>query len=142
MTAYIGSTTAQTVVEWPRSGLPEELEERLRAAYAVALPIAKVESELVAQGFLTEEQDVLELYKFNVTILRDVDAPAARAVFMERAKKEFFSNEAIDIEAVKQRLEKWVAQAKMPLHTKYTLSVKKRMEVYKLFKLKTLYRIT
>src|ERR1700723_3053580 len=71
MTAYIGRTNVQAAVEWLRSGLAEELEERRRAAYDVAPPIAEVESELVAQGFLTEKQDGIELYEFPVTMLRD-----------------------------------------------------------------------
>jgi hypothetical protein len=107
-------------MEWLRSGLPEELKERMRAAYDVALPIAEVESQLVAQGFLTEKQHGLELYRFPATMLRDADAQTAHAVLMERAEREFLDNEAIDLEDVKQRLEELVAEAKMPPRALYS----------------------
>ncbi len=48
LTAYIGRVTVKTVAEWVHSGLPEELEERMKAALDAALPIAEVESEFVA----------------------------------------------------------------------------------------------
>ena len=51
LTAYLGNTTVPTVVEWLNGGLPNDLEERMKAAYDVAKPIERVESELVAQAF-------------------------------------------------------------------------------------------
>lgn len=120
LTAYIGRTTVQTVAEWLKSGLPEETEGRMKAALDVALPIAEVESELVAQGFLIEKLDGLEPYKFPITMLRDADdVQAVRVALIERAKKEFLDNEVSDLEDVERRLKNWIARANMPSETKY-----------------------
>jgi hypothetical protein len=120
LTAYIGRTTVEGIAEWLQSELPEELVGRMKTALDVALPIAEVESELIAQGFLIEKLDDLEPYKFPVTMLRDADdVQAARAVLIERAKKEFLDCETSDLEDVECRLKAWIAQAKMPPRTKY-----------------------
>jgi hypothetical protein len=62
-------------MEWLRNGLPKELEERMKAAYDVALPIAEVQSELVAPGLSDEKQAGLGL---PVTMLRDAAPTTAR----------------------------------------------------------------
>ncbi len=124
LTAYIGRTTVHTVAEWLQSGLPEELEGRMRAALDVALPIAEIESELIAQGFLIEKLDGIEPYRFPATILRDADdVHGTRAVLMDRAKREFLDNEDSDLECVDHRLRNWIAQAQMPPNTKYKVSL-------------------
>lgn len=125
LTAYIGRTTVEIVGEWLQSGLPEELEGRMRAALDVALPIAEVESELIAQGFLIGKLDGLEPYRFPATMLRDADdVQAARAVLMERAKKKFLANEAGDLADIERKLNRWVAQAQMPPDTKYKVHLR------------------
>lgn len=60
LTAYIGRTNIQTVKDWLGNCLPEDLEACMRAALEVVQPIAEVESELVAQGFLIQKRDDLE----------------------------------------------------------------------------------
>jgi len=67
LTAYIGRADIQTVQNWLQVGLPEALEARMRAALEVAGPIAEVESDLVAQGSLSAEQDGIEPYRFPAT---------------------------------------------------------------------------
>jgi len=55
LTAYIGgAASTQSAIDWLRNGLPADLEPRMKAAFDVARPIAEVESELVAQGFLIQ----------------------------------------------------------------------------------------
>jgi hypothetical protein len=51
LTAYIDRTTVPIVAESLTSGLLEELEKRMKSALDVALPIAEVESDLIARGF-------------------------------------------------------------------------------------------
>ena len=120
LTAHIGRTTVEGVAEWLQHGLPEEQEERMKAALNIVLPIAEVESELIAQSFLIEKLDGIEPYRFHATMLRETeDIPAARAVLMERAKKEFLDCEASDLEGIEHRLKNWVAQVNMPPQTKY-----------------------
>jgi hypothetical protein len=53
LTAYLGRATVTTVMDWLKNDLPNGLEERMEAAYAVAKPIERVESELVAKSFLS-----------------------------------------------------------------------------------------
>jgi hypothetical protein len=58
LTAYIGgATSTQTVVDWLKNGLSANLEPRMRTTFDVAAPIAEVESELIAQGFLIEQKE-------------------------------------------------------------------------------------
>ena len=120
LTAYIGRTNIRTVKDWLKNGLPKHLETRMQAALDVAKPIAEVESELVAQGFLVQRMKDLAPYKFPVTMLRDAaDVPAARAILMERAKAEFLDNVASDLEDVERRLKEWISRAKMTPNTVY-----------------------
>lgn len=121
LTAYIGRTNIQTVQTWLEAGLPESLEERMRAALEIARPIAEVESDLVAHGFLISEQDGIEPYRFPVTMLRDADPAAARSLLAECVRKEFLDNVASDLEALEQRLKNWIAQANMPPGTAYVV---------------------
>ena len=121
LTAYIGKTDIRTVHDWLGNGLPGDLEARMRATFEVAQPIAEVESELVAQGFLIEKRDNLEPYRFPATMLRDADVAIARDVLTKIARKEFLNNVACDLEALAQRLQKWIAQTKMPANTAYSV---------------------
>lgn len=95
----------------------------MRAAWEVARPIAEVESDLVAQGFLSAEQDDLGPYGFPATMLRDADPEIARFTLVQRVRKEFLDNVAGDLEALKQRLEKWIAEAKLPSRTGYSVQL-------------------
>lgn len=54
-------------------------------------------------------------------MLRDADAAIARDVLTQLARKEFLDNVAGDLEAVAQRLQKWIAQTKMPARTAYSV---------------------
>lgn len=119
LTAYVGWTDKQTVLKWLRNGLPVELEPRMRAALDVALPIAEMESEYVAQSFLMDKQDGLEPYDFPATMLRDADVETSRAVLMELARKEFLDNQASDLEDLGRRLKEWLEHIKMPPRTYY-----------------------
>ena len=120
LTAYIGRVTVETVAEWLQSGLPEELEGRMQAALDVALPIAEVESELIAQSFLIESLDGIEPYGFPALALRDAgDVQAIRIALMETAKVKFLANETSDLEDVERRLSNWIAQLEVPEKTKY-----------------------
>ena len=121
LTAYISHTDIRTVHDWLENGLPGDLEARMRATFEVAQPIAEVESELVAQGFLIGKQDNLEPYRFPATMLRDADVAIARDVLTKLARKEFLDNVACDLEALAQRLHKWIAQNKMPANTAYSV---------------------
>ena len=123
LTAYIGKTDIQTVQRWLQIGTPEVLVNRLMAALEVARPIAEVESELVAQGFLGTEQDDIEPYRFPATMLRDADPAAACSTLGKLVKKEFLDNVACDLEALEQRLQKWIAQANMPPETAYLVGL-------------------
>ena len=123
LTAYIGQTNVQTVAEWLKNGLPENLEARMQATLDVAKPIAEVESELVAQGFLIGKQNDLESYRFPATMLRDADVATARTVLMQRAREEFLDNVAGDLEDVERRLKEWISHAKMPPRTVYRVGL-------------------
>jgi hypothetical protein len=61
LTAYIGNTNVQTVKEWLKSGLPENLEERMKAVFDVAKPIEQAESEYAAQAFLWGNLDAIPI---------------------------------------------------------------------------------
>lgn len=120
LTAFIGSTTVQGVVEWLRTGLPDELEERMKAGFDVTQPIAEAESEIQAQGFLSEELAGLAPYRFPAIMLRQTDdVETARTLLLERARKEFLECEARDLEGVERKLQTWIAQAKLPAGLKY-----------------------
>ena len=123
MTAYIGRTNVVTVQKWLQAGLPEALEDRMSAALELARPIAEVESELVAQGFLSSAREGIEPYQFPATMLRDADPATARAILAQRVRKEFLDNVASDLEAIEQRLQKWIAQANMPPRTAYSVGL-------------------
>ena len=121
LTAYIGRADIQTVQSWLQVGVPEALEERMRVALEVAGPIAEVESDLVAQGFLSAEQDGIQPYRIPATMLRDADSATARSTLAQRVRKEFLDNVASDLEALEQRLEKWIARVSMPPQTAYSV---------------------
>ena len=108
LTVYIGRTTVETVAEWLRSGLPQELEGRMKATLDVVLPIAEVESKLTAQDFLNRKRDGLEPYKFPATMLRDAYVQTARAVLMAEIEKEFLANRSGNLESVERRLNGWI----------------------------------
>ncbi len=63
LTAFIGSADPRTVGRWLNDGVPDAVHSRLQAALDIAAPIEQVESELVAQGFLTEEMSGLGPYR-------------------------------------------------------------------------------
>jgi hypothetical protein len=128
MTAYLGRTTVTTVMDWLENGLPNDLEERMKAAYDVAKPIERVESELVAQGFLNGDLDAFLNPDFSITApittLRDAtDVPAVRTELMARVKMEFLQNVASDLEGVERRLKEWISQVNMPPYTLYQVGL-------------------
>jgi hypothetical protein len=124
LTAYIGNTNAQTVKEWLKSGLPENLEERMKAVFNVAKPIEQAELEYAAQAFLWGNLDAIPTFESPATLLREaVDIQAARAALMARARKEFFDNVASDLEDVERRLKQWISQVKMPPQTLYKVGL-------------------
>ena len=123
LTAYIGCTNIQTVQNWLQVGPPEPLQARMKAALEVARLIAEVESDLVAQGFLSTEQGGNEPYRLPATMLRDADPVTARSILGQRVKKEFLDNVASDLPTLEQRLKKWIAQASMPPQTAYSVSL-------------------
>jgi hypothetical protein len=105
----LGRTTVKTVEEWLKNGLPKDLEQRMKAAYDVAKPIERVESELVAQGLLNGDLDAFLNPDFSITAsittLRDAtDVLAVRTELMARVKKEFLQNVASGLEGVERRL--------------------------------------
>lgn len=95
----------------------------MQAALDMAGPIEKVESELVAQGFLTEKQTQLHPYDNPAEMLRDADVSSARAVLMGLARKEFLDNVATDLGDLEHRLNDWIAQATMPAGTAYSVGI-------------------
>jgi hypothetical protein len=121
LTAYIGRTNIQIVQNWLQVGLPKAQEARMKAALEVARPIAEVESDLVAQGFLSAEQDGIEPYRFPATMLRDADPVIAFFALSQRVRREFLDNVASDLETLEQRLKKWIAQANMPPQAAYSV---------------------
>jgi len=81
----------------------------MKAAYDVAKPIERVESELVAQGLLNGDLDAFLNPDFSITAsittLRDAtDVLAVRTELMARVKKEFLQNVASGLEGVERRL--------------------------------------
>jgi hypothetical protein len=124
LTAYIGgATSTQSVVDWLRNGLPPELESRMRAVFNVVKPIAEVESELVAQGFLIGKWEELGSYGTPAQMLREADVQTARSVLIRMAEAEFLSNEVCNLEEVTGRLRQWINRAKLPEGVSYTCQV-------------------
>ncbi len=121
LTAFIGSTDTRTVGRWLHDGVPDALHSRMQAALDIAAPIERVESELVAQGFLTEEMSGLAPYRCAAEMLRGGDVRIARAVLMERVRKEFLENVAADLQGVELRLRQWISQANVPPRISYTV---------------------
>ncbi len=124
LTAYIGSTNVQTVKAWLQSGLPETLEERMKAAFDVAMPIRQAESEYIAQWFLWGNLDAMPTTDSPATLLREAaDIQAARTALMVRARKDFLDNVASDLKDVESRLKEWISQANMPPHMRYKVGI-------------------
>jgi hypothetical protein len=121
LTAFVGSTDVRTVVRWLHEGVPETLQPRMEAALEIAEPIERVESELVAQGFLAEEMCGLAPYRCAAEMLRAGDVRIARAVLTERARKEFLENVAADLEGIELRLRTWILKASLPPRTAYSV---------------------
>jgi hypothetical protein len=121
LTAYIGdAASTKSVVNWLRDGLPAELESRMKAAFDVAKPVAEVESELVAQGFLIRKWEQLGTYQTPAHMLREADVQSARSVLTRLAKAEFLSNEVPNLEEVTGRLQQWISCAEFPEGVGYT----------------------
>jgi hypothetical protein len=121
LTAFIGSTDTRTVALWLHEGVPVALRPRMHVALDIAKPIERVESELVAQGFLAEEMCGIAPYSCAVEMLRAADVRTARAVLSERVRKEFLENVAGDLEGIELRLRKWSSQANLPPRTAYSV---------------------
>lgn len=121
LTAFIGSTDIRTIEHWLHEGAPEALQPRLQAALDIAKPIERIESELVAQGFLAEEMRGIEPYRCAAEILRLAAVRTARVVLSERVRKEFLENVAGDLVGVELRLRKWISQAIMRPGTAYSV---------------------
>jgi len=124
LTAYIGgATTTQTVVDWLENGLPADLEPRMRAAFDVAAPIAEVESELIAQGFLIGQWEETGSYRAPARMLREADVETARSVLMRVAAAEFLSNEASNLNDIEVRLQDWIKHAELPEGVAYKCQI-------------------
>jgi hypothetical protein len=121
LTAYIGGATSiQHIKEWLQNGLPPELESRMRTTFDVVKPIAEVESELIAQGFLIGQREETGSYRFPARMLRESDIKTARSVLMHVAAAEFLSNEVPNINDVESRLQAWIKNAEFPENVGYT----------------------
>lgn len=124
LTAYIGgATSTKSVVDWLQDGLPAELESRMRTAFDVVKPIAEVESELVAQGFLIGKCEELGSYGTPAQMLREADVQTARAVLTRMAEAEFCTNEVSNLEEVTARLQEWIGHAELPEGLSYMCRV-------------------
>ena len=123
LTAFIGGTDTRTVVRWLHDGVPDVLHSRMQTALDIAAPIEQVESELVAQGFLTEEMCGLGPYSSAAELLREGDVRVARAVLTERVRKEFLENVASDLEDVELRLRQWISRASLPPRIGYSVQL-------------------
>jgi hypothetical protein len=93
----------------------------MQAALEIAKPIERVESELVAQGFLAEEMRGIAPYRCAAEMLRAADLRTARAFLIERVSKEFLENVARDLEGVELRLRQWILWASLPHRTAYSV---------------------
>jgi hypothetical protein len=121
LTAYIGgSANDQSVIDWLRNGLPPGVETRLQATLDVVAPIAQVESELVAQGFLIGQWHEIGAHRSPARMLREADIETARSVLIKLAVAEFLSNEIIDPEDAARRLRSWISHAELPKDVAYT----------------------
>jgi len=121
LAAYIsGATSIQHVKVWLRDGLPADIELRMRATFDVVSPIAEVESEFVAQGFLIGQWKETGSYRFPAQMLREADIETARSVLMRVAAAEFLSNEKPNLEDVAIRLQAWIKDAELPDNVGYT----------------------
>ena len=87
LTAFIGSTDIRTVDVGLATACRMQLHSRMQAALDIAAPIERVESELVAQGFLTEEMSGLGPYSSAADMLREGDVRIARAVLTGASTK-------------------------------------------------------
>ena len=121
LTAFIGSTDVRTVARWLHGGVPKALQSRMQAALEIAEPIERVESELVAQGFLAEEMCGLAPYLCAAEMLRAADVRIARAVLTKRARKEFLENVAADLDGIEPRLRTWISKARLPPRNAYSV---------------------
>ena len=121
LTAFIGSTDIRTVVRWLHDGVPNAVHSRMQAALDIAKPIERVESDLVAQGFLIEEMSGIAPYRCAAEMLRAADVRIARAVLTERVRKEFLENVAADLEGVELRLRQWISKANLPPRIGYSV---------------------
>ena len=121
LTAFIGSTDVRTVARWLHEGVPEAVLPRMQTALEIAEPIERVESELVAQGFLAEEISGIAPYHCAAEMLRAADVRTARAVLTERVRKEFLENVAGDLEGIELRLRNWISRASLPPRTAYSV---------------------
>lgn len=121
LTAFIGSTDVRTVARWLHEGVPEAVLPRMQASLEIAKPIERVESEVVAQGFLAEEMCGIAPYRCAAEMLRAADVPTAFAFLSERVRKEFLENVARDLEGVELRLRQWISQASLPPRTAYSV---------------------
>ena len=122
--AYIGRGNASELREWLQQGPPAHVEERLRAAFEIAKPIAEAESEYAAQWFLWGNLEAIPTAESPATLLRETaDIPATRAALMEAARKEYLQNVAADLEDVERRLREWIAGARMPAGTAYKTGI-------------------
>jgi muconolactone delta-isomerase len=121
LTAYIGgATTTQSVVDWLRSGLPADIEPRMRAAFDISNPIADAESGLIAQGFLIRIWEETGSYRTPAGMLREADVGVARQLLTRLAAAEYLSNEVANIEDVAVRLQEWINDAELPDRVGYT----------------------
>ncbi len=83
-------------------------------------PIAHLESELVAQGFLIGQWKETGAYRSPARMLREADVEAARSVLIKLAVAEFLSNEIIDPDDAARRLQNWIKHAELPKDVGYT----------------------
>jgi hypothetical protein len=122
--AYIGgATSTQRVVDWLRNGLPADLEPRMLATFYIVKPIAEIESELIAQGFLIGQWKEAGSYRFPARMLREADVETARSVLMRVATTEFLSNEAPNLDDVASRLQAWIKHAELPENVGYACNL-------------------
>jgi hypothetical protein len=91
----------------------------MRTAFDVVTPIAEVESELKAQGFLYEEREDIGSYRRPVQMLRETDVQTARSILMRVARAEFLTNESANLDEIEIRLQDWIKHAKFPKNVGY-----------------------
>jgi hypothetical protein len=115
------STDTRTIARWLREGVPVAMQPRMQAALDIAKPIDRVESELVAQGFLAEEMSGVAPYCCAAEMLRAADVRTAGAVLSERVRKEFLENFAGDLDGLERRLREWISRASLPPRTVYSI---------------------